>query len=100
MSWLAVYSAGVSSCTCTSQPLNTSTTGSKVSRTSLSIFPPSLLAPIAGGVRHRSEEHTSELQSRVELVCRLLLEKKKSVIPSLRQASTRGPTLAVALGRG
>src|SRR5438105_11417590 len=26
----------------------------------------------------RSEEHTSELQSRVELVCRLLLEKKKS----------------------
>src|SRR5204863_7961793 len=27
---------------------------------------------------HRSEEHTSELQSRRELVCRLLLEKKKS----------------------
>src|SRR5438105_10346506 len=26
----------------------------------------------------RSEEHTSELQSRVDLVCRLLLEKKKS----------------------
>src|SRR5438105_12008865 len=26
----------------------------------------------------RSEEHTSELQSRVELVCRLLLEKKKA----------------------
>src|SRR5438105_5375434 len=25
---------------------------------------------------HRSEEHTSELQSRVDLVCRLLLEKK------------------------
>src|SRR5699024_12792448 len=29
----------------------------------------------AGG--HRSEEHTSELQSRFDLVCRLLLEKKK-----------------------
>src|SRR3712207_8614773 len=28
-------------------------------------------------VRHRSEEHTSELQSRQYLVCRLLLEKKK-----------------------
>src|SRR5438105_8587953 len=28
--------------------------------------------------RVRSEEHTSELQSRVELVCRLLLEKKKN----------------------
>src|SRR5438105_835595 len=27
---------------------------------------------------HRSEEHTSELQSRVDLVCRLLLEKKKN----------------------
>src|SRR3712207_8101542 len=27
---------------------------------------------------HRSEEHTSELQSRQYLVCRLLLEKKKS----------------------
>src|SRR5438105_9885582 len=27
--------------------------------------------------RLRSEEHTSELQSRVDLVCRLLLEKKK-----------------------
>src|SRR3712207_8032277 len=28
-------------------------------------------------LRHRSEEHTSELQSRQYLVCRLLLEKKK-----------------------
>src|SRR6266536_6112560 len=28
----------------------------------------------------RSEEHTSELQSRVDLVCRLLLEKKKKKI--------------------
>src|SRR2546422_5474010 len=27
---------------------------------------------------HRSEEHTSELQSRLHLVCRLLLEKKKN----------------------
>src|SRR2546429_1433919 len=30
-----------------------------------------------GGVDARSEEHTSELQSRLHLVCRLLLEKKK-----------------------
>src|SRR2546429_5813134 len=29
---------------------------------------------------HRSEEHTSELQSRLHLVCRLLLEKKKKSI--------------------
>src|SRR3712207_7569211 len=31
------------------------------------------------GVRARSEEHTSELQSRQYLVCRLLLEKKKNM---------------------
>src|SRR5437660_3159744 len=30
-----------------------------------------------GGLLERSEEHTSELQSRGHLVCRLLLEKKK-----------------------
>src|SRR5207247_11092232 len=36
----------------------------------------------------RSEEHTSELQSRVDLVCRLLLEKKKyqsAVVKQIRQ---------------
>src|SRR2546421_9258984 len=33
-------------------------------------------APVAVYI-HRSEEHTSELQSRSDLVCRLLLEKKK-----------------------
>src|SRR2546428_3983359 len=32
----------------------------------------------------RSEEHTSELQSRSDLVCRLLLEKKKQHNPPLR----------------
>src|SRR2546423_8954598 len=31
------------------------------------------------GFRHRSEEHTSELQSLAYLVCRLLLEKKKTL---------------------
>src|SRR3989440_4660279 len=33
----------------------------------------------------RSEEHTSELQSRSDLVCRLLLEKKKSCYSSSRR---------------
>src|SRR5690348_17511788 len=33
----------------------------------------------AGWARARSEEHTSELQSPVHLVCRLLLEKKKTI---------------------
>src|SRR5690349_24037060 len=32
--------------------------------------------PLVSTVRFRSEEHTSELQSRRDLVCRLLLEKK------------------------
>src|SRR2546429_969882 len=36
----------------------------------------------------RSEEHTSELQSRLHLVCRLLLEKKKNHV-------TQYPTLAI-----
>src|SRR2546422_3064250 len=31
----------------------------------------------------RSEEHTSELQSRLHLVCRLLLEKKKKILHQL-----------------
>src|SRR3712207_8735994 len=34
-----------------------------------------------GNLHPRSEEHTSELQSRQYLVCRLLLEKKKPSIP-------------------
>src|SRR5438132_7540326 len=38
-------------------------------------------APARGG---RSEEHTSELQSHSDLVCRLLLEKKKEPAPWLR----------------
>src|SRR5258707_8842534 len=42
-------------------------------------------------LRGRSEEHTSELQSRQYLVCRLLLEKKKQVymLPLLCVASAR-----------
>src|SRR2546422_5442675 len=39
------------------------------------------LALMEKGIRDvRSEEHTSELQSRLHLVCRLLLEKKKKKI--------------------
>src|SRR5690349_22294268 len=37
----------------------------------------------------RSEEHTSELQSRRDLVCRLLLEKKKYYYPAPRSTSRR-----------
>src|SRR2546422_6480303 len=37
-----------------------------------------LLRRLRGKQGERSEEHTSELQSRLHLVCRLLLEKKKN----------------------
>src|SRR2546427_1545706 len=37
----------------------------------------------------RSEEHTSELQSQSNLVCRLLLEKKKQVAPAPRPRGRR-----------
>src|SRR5689334_23998645 len=51
--------------------------------------------PIAGnlgGAWHRSEEHTSELQSQFHLVCRLLLEKKKQ---SQQSAAHKGFTRTV-----
>src|SRR5207249_10669067 len=41
------------------------------------IVPPRAAILTLGAIRARSEEHTSELQSRFDLVCRLLLEKKK-----------------------
>src|SRR2546422_3101914 len=46
-----------------------------------------------GAVSGRSEEHTSELQSRLHLVCRLLLEKKKTT----RRAP---PTAGLRVGAG
>src|SRR2546430_7607551 len=42
---------------------------------------------VGGGIAYgkgRSEEHTSELQSQSNLVCRLLLEKKKSFLSPMR----------------
>src|SRR2546422_7342827 len=41
-----------------------------------------------GGADPRSEEHTSELQSRLHLVCRLLLEKKKKDVYTLFHQTT------------
>src|SRR5713226_7558261 len=41
------------------------------------------MADIAGTPVPRSEEHTSELQSPVHIVCRLLLEKKKAFGPNV-----------------
>src|SRR5206468_5417583 len=40
---------------------------------------------VPGCIAGRSEEHTSELQSRSDLVCRLLLEKKKNLASCTRR---------------
>src|SRR5690554_7178318 len=50
-------------------------------------------AQVSRSACSRSEEHTSELQSRPHLVCRLLLEKKKN--EKKRRASTRDVTPAI-----
>src|SRR3712207_9013800 len=64
------------------------TTGCSSARATRSTAPPSGSSssrassergpPACGAGAERSEEHTSELQSRQYIVCRLLLEKKKS----------------------
>src|SRR5256884_793542 len=46
------------------------------------VVPTTIVVIVA--VFFRSEEHTSELQSRLHLVCRLLLEKKKSMRERVR----------------
>src|SRR6266704_5606931 len=51
--------------------------------------------PSKAPLRRRSEEHTSELQSRFDLVCRRLLEKKKSDIRGPRRNTGRAADVAV-----
>src|SRR5688500_19841171 len=46
------------------------------------VFNPVIEAAVGRRLHERSEEHTSELQSPCNLVCRLLLEKKKSHMKS------------------
>src|SRR6185503_3235814 len=56
--------------------------------------------------RERSEEHTSELQSRLHLVCRLLLEKKKLLrtthraTRSTKRRSERSATTSISMAQG
>src|SRR3989442_6266811 len=47
----------------------------------------------------RSEEHTSELQSRPHLVCRLLLEKKKNTSSTSSNCSTSSDVLTAPASR-
>src|SRR5690554_7106049 len=59
-------SAGLDLRACIDSPITLKPGETQLIRTGLSIY-----------IEDRSEEHTSELQSRPHLVCRLLLEKKK-----------------------
>src|SRR3982750_5012278 len=55
------------------------------------LFKPGCSSARRAAADARSEEHTSELQSRSDLVCRLLLEKKKKIyitIQNMDQADT------------
>src|SRR2546422_6827496 len=60
-----------------------------------------LLLSCTALLTYRSEEHTSELQSRLHLVCRLLLEKKKTDTPQLMlEEITRSAVGAACAHRG
>src|SRR2546429_5636209 len=60
----------------------------------LSVWPSASDRPWSTSARcRRSEEHTSELQSRLHLVCRLLLEKKKTK-PHASTRSTKSITVS------
>src|SRR5476649_486083 len=61
---------------------------------------PEKLAVAAPRLRFRSEEHTSELQSHSDLVCRLLLEKKKSFAASGRSPSSTAKRRSLTTARG
>src|SRR5256885_11789932 len=67
---------------------------SHLPKASCTLFSPSMRQPAAWA--RRSEEHTSELQSPCNLVCRLLLEKKNAPPPLLRQGRTPCPRPATA----
>src|SRR5690554_7759260 len=66
---------------------------------SASSLPPSVFSFVScfGSAAKRSEEHTSELQSRPHLVCRLLLEKKKTILSTLNSISSQQLNLIVLL---
>src|SRR5438105_9485100 len=65
--------------TCTSEQRSADRKNSRIGKSAILQKQPLLFSskPLVGKGCFRSEEHTSELQSRVDLVCRLLLEKKK-----------------------
>src|SRR5438874_8871607 len=57
-------------------------------------------ADVEVSITTRSEEHTSELQSRRDLVCRLLLEKKKTTYPQLTRLYHKSPNCDTVCAHG
>src|SRR2546429_4934037 len=72
-------------------PASAQVVGLEVRQARVSLATPRLdpAVGVAEQADHRSEEHTSELQSRLHLVCRLLLEKKKQHLTYSLAAHTR-----------
>src|SRR5690625_6333611 len=84
-SWMAIRSPGCSSVSCCNQAAKSAERRS--SSVNVRVCPMQLNAGLSAkrwtaswntSINERSEEHTSELQSRGHLVCRLLLEKKNN----------------------
>src|SRR2546422_5446824 len=63
-----------------SLPITLRVTDARRVRDTVALEGPDGIADPSGVGHARSEEHTSELQSRLHLVCRLLLEKKDSLV--------------------
>src|SRR5438477_8090690 len=63
---------------CTHQSQRPNTAGIPIGEDDINLLLAAFAGDIPGRIVNRSEEHTSELQSHVNLVCRLLLEKKKN----------------------
>src|SRR2546428_1488699 len=95
-STLFPYTTLFRSSRCSSSVTRTLFTRSSATRATLPFFTPdtSTGSPcFRPGVKKRSEEHTSELQSRSDLVCRLLLEKKKHYLRQYPCTRCSGLTL-------
>src|SRR2546430_8406726 len=60
----------------------------RLSRAAHAALPPQPYSPALMFCSKRSEEHTSELQSQSNLVCRLLLEKKNQMLSPVHHEST------------
>src|ERR1041385_2072046 len=85
----SLFSAGATRCSASAVAMSAGTNHGNVLKSNLPLTHCSLRTKAGDGLssrqvtgtrtdrKKRSEEHTSELQSRLHLVCRLLLEKKK-----------------------